>query len=41
MIKSDNEPAITLLKDLVRKATGVEIAMEESPVGVHQAGGAE
>ena len=40
VMKSDNEPAIMLLKDLVRKETDVEIVMEESPVGDHQANGA-
>ena len=40
VMKSDNEPAILLLKDLVRKETDVEIVMEEAPVGDHQANGA-
>jgi len=39
LMKSDNEPSILLLKDLVRKETDVEIIMEETPVGDHQANG--
>ena len=37
VMKSDNEPAILLLKDLVRKETDVEVVMEEARVGDHQA----
>ncbi len=40
VMKSDNEPPIMLLKDLVRVETDVEIVTEESPVGDHQANGA-
>ena len=39
IMKSDNEPAILLLKDLVRKETDVEVVMEEVPVGDHAANG--
>ncbi len=37
--KSDNEPAILALKEAVRRESDVEIAVEEVPVGDHQANG--
>jgi hypothetical protein len=39
IMKSDSEPAILLLKDLVRKETDVELVMEEAPVGDRAANG--
>ena len=39
MLKSDNEPAVLALKESVRKETDVELIMQESPVGDHQANG--
>jgi hypothetical protein len=39
VMKSDNEPSILQLKDLVRKETDVELVMEEVPVGDHAANG--
>ena len=39
IMKSDNEPAILALKEAVRRESDVEIAMEEVPVGDHQANG--
>ncbi len=35
VLKSDNEPAILALRESVRKETGVELIMEESPVRDH------
>ena len=39
VMKSDNEPSILQLKDLVRKETDVELVMEEVPVGDHASNG--
>ncbi len=39
ILKSDNEPAILSLKEAVRRETSLEIVMEESFVGDHQANG--
>ncbi len=40
IMKSDNESTNFALKETVRRETSVEIVMEESPVGDHQANGA-
>ncbi len=39
IMKSDSELVILALKDAVKTETNVEIVMEESPVGDHQANG--
>jgi hypothetical protein len=39
IMKSDSEPAILALKEAVRRETSVEVVVEESPVGDHQANG--
>ena len=39
LFKSDGEPAIKALKEAVKNEMGIEIVMEESPVGDHAANG--
>jgi len=39
ILKSDNEPSIISLKQAVKDSMNVEIILEESPVGDHQANG--
>ena len=39
ILKSDNESSILALKQAVKDSTNIEVILEESPVGDHQANG--